>query len=57
MIMSGQIDTYRRRDIGTSYPLNWSIKVVKGFALDDLCADFGTNTEGRETTLDDEETV
>lgn len=50
-------DTYRCRDISTSYPLNWSIKVVKGFALDDLCTDFGTNTEGGETTLDDNQTV
>jgi hypothetical protein len=55
--MSRQIDAYRRRDIGTSYPLNWSIKVVKGFTLDDLCADFGTHTEGGETTLDDEKSV
>jgi len=55
--MAGYVDTHWCRNISTSYPLNWSIKVVKSFALNYLCADFAAYTESRETTLDDEETA
>lgn len=57
MTLSGYVNTYWSRHISTSYPLNWSIEEIKGFALDDLCTDFTTYTESGETTLDDEETA
>jgi hypothetical protein len=55
--MSGKVDTYWCRYISASYPLDWGIKVIEGFTLHDLCADFAADTKSRETTLDDEETA
>lgn len=43
-------------DVSTSDSFNGSIEIVESFTLDYLSADLTTNTEGWETTLDDDET-
>lgn len=48
--------THRCRDISASNPFDRCIEIIKRFTLDNLCADFATNTESGEATLNDDET-
>ena len=47
-------ETYRCGNVSTGNPLDWSIKVVKGFTFDDLGANFAANAEGWEATFHDD---
>ena len=49
--------TYGCRNISTGDTLDRCIEIIEGFALDDLCTDLATDTEGREATFDDDETA
>lgn len=49
--------TYGCRDVSTSDTLNGCIEIVEGFALDNLSTDLTTDTEGRETALDNNESA
>lgn len=44
-------------NVSTSNPLDWGIKVVKGFTFDDLGANFAANAEGRKATFHDNKAV
>ena len=46
--------TYGCGDVSTGDSLDGCIEVIEGFALDNLSTNFTANTEGRETTLDDD---
>ena len=41
--------------VSTGDTLYGRIEIIEGFALDDLCTDLATDTEGREATFDDDE--
>jgi len=49
------IVTHRSGNISTSNSLDGGIEVVKGFALNNLGTNLATNTEGRETTLNNDQ--
>lgn len=46
-----RIDTHRCRDVSTSDALDRGIEVIKRLALDDLGADFTSNTKLREAAF------
>lgn len=49
--------TYGCRDVSTGDTLYGRIEIIESFALNDLCTDLTTDTEGREATFDNDETA
>ena len=47
--------SHRCWDIGSSYALDWGVKVVEGLTLNDLSANFATNTKCGESTFNNEQ--
>ena len=49
--------THRCGDVGASDTLDGCIQVVEGFALNNLCTDLTANTERRESSFNNNQSV
>lgn len=60
-IAEGEINFGNRTNgsgnVSASDTLDRRVEVVKGLALDNLCADLASNTEARESTLDSDKST